>query len=125
MYSLKEIDDGLFLFEHTTQAGSCVTALKQIDKEGDKKKKDSGQKAECFWLHRHVHGFSPNDGLYTRDFRYEEYSPRPWTGNPPFHPDGMAGGFHIPMEGNTGAGDNELCFHLFGLGRICLHFNSG
>ena len=57
MYSLKEIDDGLFLSEHTTQAGFCISALKQIDKKRDKKKQDGDQKAECFWLHRDVHGF--------------------------------------------------------------------
>ena len=45
--------------------------------------------------------------------------------SPPFHPDGMAGELHIPMGGNTGAGDNQPCFHLFGLGRNYLHFNSG
>jgi hypothetical protein len=51
LYSLKEIDDGLFLAEHTIQTGSCVTALKQIDKERDKEKQGGGQKAECLWLH--------------------------------------------------------------------------
>jgi len=45
MYSLKEIDDGLFLSEHTTQAGFSVTALKQIDKKRDEEKQDGDQKA--------------------------------------------------------------------------------
>lgn len=59
IYSLKEIDDGLFLSEHTTQASFCIAALKQIDKKRDKEKQGSYQNAECFWLHRDVHGFSP------------------------------------------------------------------
>jgi len=45
MYSLKEIDNGFFFFEHTTEAGSCVTALKQIDKKRDKEKEDGDQQA--------------------------------------------------------------------------------
>jgi len=31
----------------------------------------------------------------------------------------------IPMAGNTGARGSKLCSDLFGLGRVCLHFNSG
>jgi hypothetical protein len=38
VYSLKEIDDGLFLSEHPTQASLCIAALKQIDKKRDEKK---------------------------------------------------------------------------------------
>src|SRR5512139_3268213 len=61
MYSLKEIDDGLFFFEHTTEAGSCVTALEKIDKKRDKEKEDGDQQAQFFRLHRDVHCFSPRE----------------------------------------------------------------
>ncbi len=59
MYSLKEIDNGLFFSEHTTQAGFRVTPLKQIDEKRDKEKQDRNQQAQSFWLHRDVHDHSP------------------------------------------------------------------
>jgi hypothetical protein len=43
MHSVKKINNGLFLSEHTTQAGFRVTALKQIDKKRHKEKQDGDQ----------------------------------------------------------------------------------
>ena len=43
MYSLEEIDNGLFFSEETTQAGFSVTSLKQIDKKRDKEKREGDQ----------------------------------------------------------------------------------
>ncbi len=45
MYSLKEADNRLFFSEHTTQVGSCVTVLKQIDEKRDKEEQDGDQQA--------------------------------------------------------------------------------
>ena len=59
IYCPKEFQDGLFLSQRTTQTVLCVTALKQIDKKGDKEKQDGYQKAKRFWLHRNFHTFSP------------------------------------------------------------------
>jgi len=36
VYSLEEIDNGLFFSEHATQASFCVTSLEQIDEKRDK-----------------------------------------------------------------------------------------
>ena len=38
---------------------------------------------------------------------------------------GEAGELDVPMARNTGARDSQPCLDLIGLGRICLHFNSG
>jgi len=48
-----------------------------------------------------------------------------WPTSIPSRPDRVAGELYIPMAGNTGAGENQPCFDLFGPDRICLHFIHG
>ncbi len=66
IYCSKEIYDRLVLFEHATQAGSRVTALKQVDKKGDEEEEDGDQKAERSWFHWEVDAFHPK-GIFLID----------------------------------------------------------
>jgi hypothetical protein len=43
MYSLKEIDNGLFLSEHATQACFSITSLNQVDEERDEEEQDRNE----------------------------------------------------------------------------------
>jgi hypothetical protein len=84
VYSLKEINDGLFLSEHTIQSILCISALKQIDKKRDKEKQDGDQKAECFWLHWDIHSFPPRRWLFVEETsNMMTASTAPWPATTP------------------------------------------